>query len=102
MYFDYNTAIHTNKVTTEVLTPLNNPDFKDSKVSLYPNPTNGKIHLTANFEVKSITVYNIYGQEISGNQNNLSIDISAFSSGMYFINIENADGKIITKKVIKK
>lgn len=102
IYFDYNTAIHTNKVTTEVLTPLNNPDFKNSKVSLYPNPTNGKIHLTANFEVKSITVYNIYGQEISGNQNNLEIDISAFSSGMYFINIENADGKIIIKKVIKK
>lgn len=102
IYFDYNTAIHTNKVTTEVLMPLNKPDFKDSKVSLYPNPTNGKIYLTANFEVKTITVYNIYGQEISGNQNNLEIDISAFSSGMYFINIENADGKIITKKVIKK
>lgn len=102
IYFDYNSAIHTNTVVTEVLNPLSNADFGNSKASLYPNPTNGKIYIAANFDIKSLAVYNIYGQKIAGIQNNSEIDLSGYSVGMYFIKIEDATGKTITKKILKK
>lgn len=102
IYFDYNSAIHTNTVVTEVIDLLSNQDFENNKAALYPNPTNGKVYISANFDIKSSAVYNMYGQKIGGTQNNTEIDLSSYSAGMYFIKIEDTAGKTITKKILKK
>lgn len=102
IYFDYNSAIHTNTVVTEVVDLLSNQDLEDNKVGLYPNPTNGKVYISANFDIKSLTIYNMYGQKIGGTQNNIEIDLSGNSAGMYFIKIEDNAGKTMTKKILKK
>lgn len=102
IYFDYNSAIHTNTVVTEVIDLLSNQDFENNKVGLYPNPTNGKVYISANFDIKRLAVYNMYGQKIGGTQNNIEIDLSGYSAGMYFIKIEDTAGKTITKKILKK
>lgn len=103
IYFDYNSAIHTNTVVTEVLSPLSNHDFgNNNKASLFPNPTNGKIYIFTNFDIKSLAVYNMSGQKIAGIQNNIEIDLSGYSGGMYFIKIEDTTGKTIIKKILKK
>lgn len=102
IYFDYNAAIHTNTVSTEVLSPLTTPDFETNKVTLYPNPTNGKLNISVNFEVKSIAVYSIYGQQVALISNNNEIDLSNCADGIYFVTIEDTTGKTITKKIIKR
>lgn len=102
IYFDYNSAIHTNTVVTEVIDLLSNQDFENNKAALYPNPTNGKVYISANFDIKSSAVYNMYGQKIGGTQNNIEIDLSGYSAGMYFIKIEDTAGKTITKKILKR
>jgi uncharacterized repeat protein (TIGR01451 family) len=102
IYFDYNPAIHTNTVSTEIINPLSNPDFVNSRLSLYPNPTTGIIHLATNFEIKNLTIYTIYGQKVIVDHKNNEIDISDYSAGIYFIEVEDSSGKKITKKVLKK
>jgi len=102
IYFDYNSAIHTNTVVTEVVDQLSNQDFENNKVALYPNPTNGKVYISANFDIKSLAIYNMYGQKIGGTQSNIEIDLSDYNVGMYLIKIEDTAGKTITKKILKK
>ncbi|MBS1535087.1 MAG: VCBS repeat-containing protein [Bacteroidetes bacterium] len=103
IYFDYNSAIQTNTVVTEVLNPLSNQDFgNNNKATLYPNPTNGKIYIAVNFDIASLAVYNVYGQKIAACKNNTEIDLSGYNVGMYFIRIVDTAGKIIIKKILKK
>ncbi len=82
--------------------------FNNGNLKLYPNPNNGnffiKLHnLTSNNEY-SVYVTNIYGQILFQKENipvynNMNIDISKHSKGVYFIKLiyeENVyTGKII-------
>lgn len=102
IYFDYNLPVITNTVSTEVINSLQTNQFDINKLVLYPNPTNGKLFLEVNFEIKEINLLNIYGQRISSFINKNEIDISDFANGIYFLKIEDLNGKMIIKKVIKK
>ena len=101
IYFDFNSAINTNTEATQVLNTLNNSDFESNTIKLFPNPTNGKINLSVNFEIANLAIYNIYEQKISEQENFQEIDLSPYSKGVYFIKIEDTMGRIITKKVVK-
>lgn len=77
---------------------LNTIDFDlDMAVSVYPNPTTGKISLTHNelIEIKNVQIYSVLGAKVSD-----ALDISGQSKGVYFIKIETDRGTII-KKIIK-
>ena len=72
--------------------------------SVYPNPSNGLIHLSADhptaFEYR---VHNLLGQLVlSGDtQAEATIDLSAYQKGIYFISIMH-EGNIHTEKIIIK
>ena len=71
-------------------------------VSLYPNPTSGKIYFSAETESMEVEVYNIFGhildtKLIRGKDN---IDLTTFENGAYFLKIR-VNGKRIIRKVIK-
>ncbi len=71
----------------------------DSKaVVIYPNPVNDKLQVKFNFTITEPTemiVYNLIGQRLkvstvnSGRQLVSAIDVSAFSSGLYFLSVKN-------------
>lgn len=75
-----------------------------------PNPTGGQTMLSfdlANEQVAKITFYDVLGSsikvfEISGKagKNHVPLDLSGFSTGMYFIRVETATEQS-TKRVIK-
>ena len=73
----------------------------NEKISIYPNPSNGKLFISNSGAVKSIKVTNIIGKEIYSNNNfnNNSIDLINFNNGVYFINLSTEKGTI-TKKII--
>lgn len=102
IYFDYNLPVITNTVSTEVINSLQTSQFDINELVLYPNPTNGKLFLEVNFEIKEINILNIYGQKISSFTNKNEIDISDFANGIYFLKIIDLNGETIIKKVIKK
>ena len=78
--------------------------FIKQNIRLYPNPTFGRIYISNpnNLELKSIEVYNIYGQKLFDDIQNNKTDIQNLTRGMYMVKIEGLNGKKGTYKIIKK
>ncbi len=75
-------------------------------VRVFPNPANEimQIEFKTN-KVNQLTLRNIIGQEILQlpveNLSNLSIDLSAYPKGIYFIEIATSSGKALKKIIIQ-
>ncbi|AFK04799.1 alpha amylase catalytic region [Emticicia oligotrophica DSM 17448] len=84
-------------ITANEITPNN------SKFQIYPNPTTDKITLKLNGEKTQISLEDIWGKalyQIETKEIEPSIDLSGYTSGMYFIRTTQK-GKSRTSKVIK-
>jgi len=83
---------------------LNNNDFSTANTfAVYPNPASDELTIKSNGDViSSISIVDVVGKVLFAESNLNSeiknIDISSFSAGIYFVNINNN----LTKKVIKK
>lgn len=93
-------------VGTEPVTIIAEPiSFPENAIVIFPNPANS--NLTINVETGlsfSYSLYDIVGNTIipkteKQDNTNTIIDISSFSTGIYFINIE-INNTVITKKLI--
>lgn len=75
----------------------------DASISLYPNPANEFLHitLTSLSNPLKIEIYNQLGQCIYTKNFENKIDVSAFPSGIYFMEIKNDKGTS-RKKFIKE
>ena len=74
-------------------------------VRVYPNPTNGNIKVCVTEQnIQSVTVFGLDGRvEKSfrfGGESNVSVDLSEFNSGVYFLEIQT-NIKTSTMKIIK-
>lgn len=78
------------------------------ELGIYPNPTNGEVLITIPFDAEvlnhEVMLFDMNGRilsrkEVSANQ--VSMDLSGFANGVYFIKIISGD-KVITEKVVKK
>ena len=82
-------------------------NFKFEDVSLYPNPTNNEVNLKwNNSEAVSVRVYNTLGKLMFYGKNvNLShgfkIDVTSYTSGMYFVKLNSTKGEITKKMILK-
>jgi hypothetical protein len=84
--------------------------IEKDKLIIYPIPSNNRIFINYNNQSESILnikIFNLNGRTVyfskfynksEGNQ--VSIDISTLSTGMYFIEIDTDNGSII-KKIVK-
>ena len=79
-----------------------NTDIQDN-VSLYPNPGKNYLNIKSEFDIESISIYNMSGEMVFEKNNlketNVKYDISTFKSGVYLINIKTAV-RVITKKIV--
>ena len=69
---------------------------------LYPNPANSNIRIEGN-AIESVKVYNIMGalvESISVNDNNVDVNLSQYSNGVYFFNIRQSDGMVSNQRVV--
>ena len=75
----------------------------DSKVQVYPNPTNGLLHIEGQGTMH-IIVRNLLGQKLIETEakGNTTLDLSRFESGMYLVRIENEDGVMVQKVNLRK
>lgn len=72
--------------------------------SIYPNPTNGQLNLIYNQStlISRVFITNITGEIIYNTYNSINqIDLNAFDSGVYFLNVES-ESKVTTHKIIKQ
>lgn len=76
----------------------------DELISIYPNPTSGKIIFSiADVDVKQVSLYNQLGQKIMEQAfvNENVLEIGHYPSGVYLLLMETTQGNI-TKKIIKQ
>ena len=69
---------------------------------LYPNPANSSIRIEGN-AIESVKVYNIMGalvESISVNDNNVDVNLSQYSNGVYFFNVRQSDGTVSNQRVV--
>lgn len=79
-----------------------NENKAETNVSIYPNPTKGKVNLTIPTEQANVSVYNALGKMISNYsnvQNGTSIDLSNNPNGVYLIHVATEKGTSILRVV---
>ncbi|MGL5889766.1 MAG: T9SS type A sorting domain-containing protein, partial [Bacteroidia bacterium] len=85
---------------------VNDPAALGNGVKVFPNPTNGRLQLTAVQNIARVSVYNTVGQLVVENsydaanqRNNQNIDLTTQPAGIYMVQIELANGQRITTKI---
>ena len=82
---------------------VNAIDELQFNAEVYPNPASEIIHLNSNQKIKYFNIYNSLGKTIlnaSNLSNSASINISAFTSGIYLLEFVNEKGISSWKKIL--
>ncbi len=88
--------------------PLSIFEVENNNFSIHPNPVKNVLFLYSSKKSENlkIKIFNIEGKLLSikniAIDEQASIDVSNFTSGIYFLNIENENGKTEVKKFIKE
>lgn len=92
-------SLNTNVICFNALSELNEFD-KMSTIEIFPNPADEILHIQLIHEkMQQLIITDIFGsvkyEQSIQNEEEISIDISSFPSGIYFVNIENENIKFI-------
>lgn len=77
---------------------------KENPISIYPNPTTDFVKIKTNNN-STVNIINLVGKVVYNSnvsQNEISIDVSSWSAGIYIVNITNENGKKNSYKLIKQ
>ena len=80
---------------------LNTSEFSSTTIQVYPNPTRSLITIESTAPVTEIRVYNGIGTQVYTTKDSNTIDMSSYSSGIYFIKI-NSGNRVTNKKIVKQ
>lgn len=78
-------------------------DLTQEAISLYPNPTNGMVHIE-NAEGFMVEVYDILGKVIftkANMANQETIDLTDLTSGVYYVKLQNEKTTEVKKVIVK-
>ncbi|SHJ09778.1 conserved repeat domain-containing protein/Por secretion system C-terminal sorting domain-containing protein [Mesonia phycicola] len=106
IYFDFNSPIITNMVSTEVIdNELSATEFDVSTLlRVYPNPTTGiiNLHSDESLELQEVVIYNLQGKRLlEFNKNLARLNVQNLSTGIYLMSIKTNQGEL-NKRLIKK
>jgi hypothetical protein len=90
-----------------VVTAIEKGSALEGKVSLMPNPTSGNLNvdLTKLKSAATITVSDVMGKILSTTTNqtgNVAVDLTTQAAGIYFVTIQNAEGKLTAKIAVAR
>ena len=95
-------SIITVDVVSQIFTGINEKGLFN-QIMVYPNPASEEIQVFSNqLSVNSIEIFNLLGEKIysapiTDNRSPITINIAAFSKGMYFLEVENKNGFAVKK-----
>ena len=70
----------------------------ENNFEIYPNPVDDVLYIKSDNNIKEVNIYNIVGIKVatvSGQQSAISVDMSGFSSGVYFVEVDGKTFRII-------
>lgn len=100
--FSRNTNSTRLAITT--LNSLSNSIFDTKNLLIYPNPTSGSFRITSDILIDSIEIFDVIGKKIDSikfNEKNVSVNLSSYNSGVYFIKIY-AESSSKIYKIVKE
>jgi hypothetical protein len=104
IFFDYNAAVVTDYAHTNFqLLELDDFDI-DETITVYPNPTDDVIHITAKSHITSVQLFDVQGRLLRTLLNDAltaTLNIGQQSSGIYMLKIASESGSKI-HKIVKK
>ena len=101
IYFDFNEAVETNTVTTEIIELTSIGQNIGFDFVIYPVPVIDFLYVESQIQIEEIQIYNQLGQLVLNNYNQNQIDISDLKSGIFFCKVINDKGEFGIKKLIK-
>ncbi|MBW3518570.1 peptide-N-glycosidase F-related protein [Flavobacterium sp. NKUCC04_CG] len=75
-------------------------DLYQPDLSIYPNPTHNHINVVSDQTISTVVIVDLSGKKITETKAGI-IDLTSFSSGIYFLNIQWENGAVTTRKVMK-
>ena len=114
IYFDFNTAVITNTVTTRIIeqrvSSIKQQTIK--AIKLFPTPTSNIVQLEFDMLLQrnlQLKVIDVNGNELQSQLlqtntglNNILIDVSQYANGIYFIQINDASENRYYAKIVKQ
>ncbi|RAJ18010.1 T9SS type A sorting domain-containing protein [Olleya aquimaris] len=83
-------------------------DFNTNSFLVYPNPSNGVFNIKTNAnQTFNLSVYDVTGKiiytqlDVKATNTNYQLDLSTYSTGVYFLNLESNNSKITKKLIVK-
>ncbi len=78
-------------------------EFTSSTIHVFPNPTSANlyINMTDGTSVRSIEIFDTTGRRIL-ETTDTSINLATLTTGIYMIKVQNSDGAIAVKRIVKK
>jgi hypothetical protein len=101
---DANLQLYKAKIETASTLSVGDNEVHLSEIKVYPNPVKDRINLSATNKIKSMSVYNLLGEEVlrtSVNSRNYSADISNLKTGIYLVKLA-IDDAVQTFKIVKQ
>jgi hypothetical protein len=72
----------------------------ENRVKVFPIPTTQRITISG-FDLKEVTLLNSTGEPLAS-FTEFTIDLSAYTSGIYFLKIQDENDVIIVKRIVKE
>ncbi len=107
IYFDFNEPVVTNTAinTIGTINGIKSIDKNIELINQYPNPANGLLTITSNYNYSKIELLNVTGQVLLSetvNDKTHVLQLQNLAEGIYFVKVSCANGMSVTKKVVKQ
>lgn len=71
-------------------------------LKVYPNPAVDVVNVSANREIKAVTVIDLSGKKVKSIQTKGEVNVSSLTKGTYILQVFYVDGAVENTKIIKK
>lgn len=105
IYFDFNAPIITNTESVTIMSTASIGETTDTSISVYPNPARDFINISSTNGLKSATLIDVNGRQLSqtnfiGNTTEQRISLENLTSGVYFVTIQSEVGQKVEKVIV--
>ncbi len=72
-----------------------------SSINVYPNPVKDQLFVETEMTVEEISVYDVFGRQMTTVYDQQTVNVSELSNGIYFVKVKSENNEVV-KRFIKK
>jgi glucose/arabinose dehydrogenase len=75
-------------------------DIKEDKATVYPVPSDNVLFIESAFDIAFVSIINMEGKQVYSSKYSTKVDVSAFTSGIYCLQLLDQDKKLVEQKKV--